>query len=183
MERPTPLGVLPPEQRAAILEDLEQRAQAEGPARPVLLRVLELARQEEDPRVLPFPLRPVIDAESAAAELGEPVDVRLAREGDLDLAFRGWHLSQEEHGGEQRGGRLSVYLTAAGLLVTSSCRWGLRGRAGTVCRAGVHADPAAAVEWFRADAGGKLGPTSKELWEAACERLPALREWQTETID
>lgn len=173
-----------PNIRAAILADLKLRAEAEGPAQAILLSVLEMARQEaEEPTIHPLPLRPTIDVAAAAAALGDATDHQVQRDGDLDLSFGGWTIASVEHGTPERGGRLELLLTASGILVTSSCRWGLKGRAGTVCRAGTHTDPAAAVKWFRADGGGKLGASSKALWETACARLPQLAPWQTEMVD
>src|SRR3989442_13533633 len=61
---------------------------------------------------------------------GEPLDFRIPRTGDRDLAFRGWLLSHaEERGGSPaltRGVDIDIFLTIRLRFVTHVCRWSLR---------------------------------------------------------
>jgi hypothetical protein len=115
-------------------------------------------------------------------DLGEPQQYRVARDGVRDLAFRGWLLGEGDRsfaGGPYT--TVEVYLTAAGAIVTS-VEQGTMGEGVGSARAAAHETPEAALAWLIEDAGGELGPASKEAWEAAGSAYPPIAEHAVERI-
>src|SRR5256885_15044389 len=101
---------------------------------------------------------------------GEPLDFRIPRTGDRDLAFRGWLLSHaEERGGSPaltRGVDIDIYLTIRLRLGADLCRWSLRGGPGVggEHRVAAHDSAAGVVGGVKqGDAGGVVGG-SERAW-------------------
>ena len=136
--------------------------------------------------------------------LGASREVVIPRDGDRDLGFKGWRLSQvkdcqQVQSGFDRCTEVSVYLTEAKKLVTHVRRWNERG--GKVEReehvVGVHGVgrdkmgrlytlPDAvtqAIEWLKKDNGNQLGTLSKRAWLEACRLCSELKGQETERID
>ena len=114
--------------------------------------------------------------------IDDPQQHRVARDGDRDLAFRGWLLGEGDR--SIPGGRyttVEIYLTEAGAIVTS-VEQGTLGEGVGSARAAAHDTPEAALAWLIDDASGELGPASKEAWEAAGETYPPIAEHAVETI-
>jgi len=124
-------------------------------------------------------------------DFDEPGEHRVERDGDRDLQFAGWMLGEGEHGtgGEvpsdwTRGITVRVFLTTGGRLITASRRWSRWEGASETSSAAAHDSPEAALAWLRGDASkGKLGPASKDAWEAACAAWPQLAGQDVERID
>jgi len=98
---------------------------------------------------------------------GEPLDFRIPRTGDRDLAFRGWLLSHaEERGGSPaltRGVDIDIYLTIRLRLVAHLCRWSLREGQGLreEHRVAAHDSAAGLLEWLKQEnAGSWMRPAS-----------------------
>lgn len=144
-----------------------------------------------------------------ARSAGLPSDLVIPRDGDRDLSFRGWRLSQVKDclkvsisGGQplDRCTEVSVFLTEGKKLVTHVRRW--TERAGEAEReehkVGVHGngrDPktgrvytfadavAQAVDWLKKDNAGQLGSLSKRAWLEACGACPDLKGEDVERIE
>lgn len=121
---------------------------------------------------------------------GEPTDHRVKRDGDRDLSFRGWLLGESEHGSGgdypsdwTRGVDVSIYLTTGGNWVTARRSWSSWQGESDSHDAAVHDTPNAALAWLIEDAGGVLGPASKQAWESACDSYPPLRDHETERVE
>jgi len=108
---------------------------------------------------------------------------RVARDGARDLTFRGWLLGEGDRSMGATGPytTVEIYLTEAGAIV-ASVEQGTMGEGVGSARAAAHDTPEAALAWLIEDAGGELGPASKEAWEAAGEKYPPIAEHAVETI-
>src|SRR5256885_15746985 len=101
---------------------------------------------------------------------GEPLDFRIPRTGDRDLAFRGWLLSHaEERGGSPaltRGVDIDIYLTIRLRLVAHLCRWSLRGGQGVRegDRVAAHDSAAGVVGGVEEEDAGGVGAARKRGW-------------------
>ena len=120
---------------------------------------------------------------------GEPLDFRIPRTGDRDLAFRGWLLSHaEERGGSPaltRGVDIDIYLTIRLRLVAHLCRWSLRDGEGLreEHRVAVHDSAARLLDWLKQESSGRLDATSKRAWVRACAAWPDLKREAVERVD
>ena len=120
---------------------------------------------------------------------GEPLDFRIPRTGDRDLAFRGWLLSHaEERGGSPaltRGVDIDFYLTIRLRLVAHLCRWSLRDGEGLreEHRVAVHDSAARLLDWLKQESSGRLDATSKRAWVRACAAWPGLKREAVERVD
>lgn len=123
-----------------------------------------------------------INIKALTADLGTPTDIRIERDGDLDVAFTGWPIGTGAHGaggnagtdGWTRGTEVTVYLATTGQIAIHVRQWTRWQGEHDRNRAGVANTAAKALAWLREDAGGSLGPASKQAWEEACSNLPQL---------
>ena len=120
---------------------------------------------------------------------GEPLDFRIPRTGDRDLAFRGWLLSHaEERDGSAaltRGLDIDLYLTIRLRLVAHLCRWSLRAGEGLreEHRVAVHDSAAGLLGWLKQENAGTLDAPSKRAWVRACQAWPGLKREAVERVD
>lgn len=123
--------------------------------------------------------------------LGASTELSLVRDGDLDLRFRGWRLGAGEHGtgGNSgyscdwtRGITVEIYITEGGNLIGHLRRWSKWQGEGGSHDCEVFSGFEELVAWLREDAGGYLGPASKEALEQACGELPSLEDKLYETV-
>lgn len=105
----------------------------------------------------------------------------VTRDGDLDLTFTGRKVGEGSHGhpGDyphdwNRGTNVTLYLTESRRIVTAVRQWSKWQGERDSYRAAVHDTADAALSWLVEDAGGDLGPASKEAWLAAAETEPEL---------
>ncbi len=136
--------------------------------------------------------------------LGDAHEYRIPRDGDRDLTFQGWRLSQakdcKDYSTFRSCTEVSIYLTHGKALVTHVRRWN---EDGDVSKDEKHAvavhspndrDPDgyllnfagaadAAVEWLKEDNGGRFGTLGKRAWVDACQEYPDLKGKETERID
>ena len=140
--------------------------------------------------------------------LGGAREQVIPREGDRDLAFKGWRLSQVKDCQKTGGGayivdrctEVSIYLTEGKTIVTHVRRWNERaGKPEDMEHlVGVHSPndrddegmlldfPGAAesaVQWLKKDNGGRLGALSKRAWTDACSLCPELKDQEAERVD
>ncbi len=124
--------------------------------------------------------------EIKAADLGDPTDITIARDGDLDMRLNGWLTgSGSTYNPVNNSGRwvdVSIYLTTGGYIVAACLRrtqWD--GESDTA--QAYHGAPRDVLAWLVADGGGYLGPASKEAYTEACAAIPALADEAVETVD
>jgi hypothetical protein len=119
-------------------------------------------------------------------ELGEPKKIRVYRDGDLDLTFKGWRVgwALTSRYTNNRGTEIRIWITEAGKIITGAYGWSQWQNEGESYRAEVHAYPAEALVWLREDSntGDYLGPLSKEAWEEACKAVPSLEGLDVEMV-
>jgi hypothetical protein len=120
---------------------------------------------------------------------GEPLDFRIPRTGDRDLAFRGWLLSHaEERGGSAgltRGEDIDIYLTIRLRLVAHLCRWSLPlgEPLSEEHRVAAHDSAATLLAWLKQENAGRLDAPSKRAWVRACQAWPGLKREAVERLD
>jgi len=120
---------------------------------------------------------------------GEPLDFRIPRTGDRDLAFRGWLLSHAEERDSSatltRGLDIDIYLTIRLRLVAHLCRWSLREGQGLreEHRVTAHDSAAELLEWLKQENAGRLDAPSKRAWVRACQAWPGLKREAVERVD
>ncbi len=120
---------------------------------------------------------------------GEPLDFRIPRTGDRDLAFRGWLLGHaEERDGSAaltRGVDIDIYLTIRLRLVAHLCRWSLRDGEGLreAHHVAVHDSAADLLDWLKQEGSGRLDATGKRAWVRACAAWPGLKREAVERVD
>lgn len=118
----------------------------------------------------------------------EPKDHIVDRDGERPISFSGWLIGIGEMVGRRRDNQrvaglytaVRIYLSVGGCIITS-VRQVDAGRH-RCARAAAHDTPQEALDWLVADAGDKLGPASKEAWEAAGERYAPIGELATERV-
>jgi len=128
---------------------------------------------------------------SRAAEqlLGAPQEVRIPRNGDRDLWFKGWCLGHAEgrKGGATAtsGVDVDIYLTVGKRLVAHVCQWSLREGAGLAedHRVAALESPSQAISWLKQDNAGRLGYLAKRAWVQACATWPGLRSEAVERVE
>ncbi len=141
---------------------------------------------------------------AAAQTLGAAYEHVIPRDGDRDLAFKGWRLSQVKDCQEYTTGlkqctEVSIYMTEGEAIVTHVRQWRER-QAKTEDekhRVAVHSpqarDPGGfllgrdgavdeAVEWLKKDNDGELGTLSKKAWIEACRMCPPLKGHDVERV-
>ncbi len=106
-------------------------------------------------------------------------DHRLRRDGDRDLAFRGWVVGRAGFGFDFNtpinAPVVSIYATDSGRIV-------LHVESTERRIADARDTPEEALEWLRLDGRGKLGRYSRAAWESACAAWPALAGHETERV-
>ena len=134
----------------------------------------------------------------------DPHDFEIARDGDRNLAFKGWPIGYADtkedafrSSNTLRGVTVSVFATTNGNLVLQACRWSEKTvdnemNRDETCSVGIFTPGdyygdhpggvAGALDWLREDAGGKLGPTSKAAWVQACHNWDKLEGEAVETV-
>ena len=113
---------------------------------------------------------------------GDAQQHRVARDGDRDMVFHGWLLGEGDRSfPDGPYTTVEIYLTGAGAIVTS-VEQGTMGEGVGSARAAAHETPETALAWLIEDAGGTLGPASKEAWEAAGSAYPPIAEHAVEQI-
>jgi hypothetical protein len=104
----------------------------------------------------------------------DPVDVRIKRSNDLDLAFMGWLVAKSEIEDYTRTKwtEVHLWLSTKGSYVAQIQQGGNTLPTVTRATASKHFDDV--LEWMRDDNRGNLGAASKKAVAIACERLPWL---------
>lgn len=111
---------------------------------------------------------------------GDPRPFVVQRDGDRDLAFRGWLIGTGRYEFDARSIDVAIYLTTGGRLVTWTA-WQAPSKTG---RAGAsHETAAGALAWLRQQNKGRLGPASKAAWTQACTAWPPLEAEATERVE
>jgi hypothetical protein len=135
-------------------------------------------------------LRPQLTQGCENAPDGTSSERRVARDGDRDLVFCGWHV------GEGRSHRttgqlivnlaplviVDIWVTDTGRIVTAETRWSREREDPHKTAAAVHDDPADALKWLRQRARGRLGSVSKEAWRQACSVVTEFADLETERV-
>ena len=83
-----------------------------------------------------------------------------------------------------KGTRVTVYITRSNKIITAVHQW-QRGESRQRQRhaAGVHTQAQEALRWLVEDGSGRLGRSSREAWEIACQVWPSLKGHDVEVID
>ena len=126
-------------------------------------------------------------------ELGEPKQIRVFRDGDRDLQFRGWKVGKGTTGSGgtsgyacdwNRGTRVRIWITTGGRIITGAESWSCWQGEEDRHRAAAHQSADLALAWLRGDSYTEdhLGPASKEAWEEACSAVPSLAGLDVEAI-
>lgn len=112
--------------------------------------------------------------------------LRIQRDGDLDLQFRGELIGSGLTWRHQntRGTDIRIWRTESGRYVVGSHRWSQWQGESSRFDAAVCDDGAAVLAWLRADSGDGeyLGPLSLEAWEEACSTDPDLEGLDVEVV-
>lgn len=119
---------------------------------------------------------------------GDPQPQRLARDGERDLSFSGWRLTEQCTERETDGTVLdrrvcvSIFVTVGGQYVGRVYReyGSTRSEINDVC---VSRDPNQIYAFLKRNNGGSFGGLSRKAWEEACEKYAPLAEHATERID
>lgn len=109
----------------------------------------------------------------------------LDRDDNLPLRFRGYLVGWNDVDlSVARGTRVTVYVTKSNKIVTAVHQW-QRGEKKQRQRhaAGVHTTAQEALDWLVEDGAGRLGRSSREAWELACQVWPSLKGHDVEVID
>lgn len=143
------------------------------------------------------------DVEAARAELGEPEDKRVQRDGDRDLQFAGWLLGIGACGSGgnyerdwTRGTRVRIWVSAGGAFIVGAHRWSRWQGEGALYSAEVIApDPetpsplrlgeqwSKVLDWLSSDTGsGELGPAGKQALEDAASNWSAVAGLDVEVV-
>lgn len=116
-------------------------------------------------------------------------ELRLGRDGDLDIIFDGRVIGEGEHGGPgsdprkwTRTTEVVIYKTRNGKIVTHVHQSSETDEVG-VHRAEIHDNPREALEWLKKDSGGALGRASKMAWQEACETDKDLEGMDVKRVD
>lgn len=110
----------------------------------------------------------------------------LQRDDNRPLRFKGNLVGYNEVDIEEdpRGTQVQIFVTGSGKIITAVYQWQRKeGLERERHKAEVHTDPERALEWLIEDGGGKLGRSSREAWEMACNVEPSLAGHDVEVID
>jgi hypothetical protein len=133
---------------------------------------------------------PEFTADNGQTDLTEKFNLALQgykveRDDNLPLQFTGYLVGWNDVDlSVPRGTRVTIFVTRSNKIVTAVHQW-QRGEKKHRQRhaAGVHESPESALEWLIEDGQGRLGRSSREAWEAACQVWPSLRGRDVEVID
>ena len=113
-------------------------------------------------------------------------EFKVERDDNLPLVFRGYLIGWNEVdiSTVPRGTQVTIYVTRSHRIVTAVHQW-QRGGPKDKHRyaAGVHDEAEEALQWLIHDGGRKLGRSSREAWEIACQVWPSLKGREVEVID
>lgn len=119
----------------------------------------------------------------------QDLEWRLERDGDLDLAFKGRVIGFGEHGNNNgprsnwtRGTYVTLFRTVSNTYIARVHQWTQWDGESSVTRCAVSNAGADLLLWLKDDAGGKLGPASKEAWEDACSNDDTLEDLDVERV-
>lgn len=133
---------------------------------------------------------PSYPADNGETDLVEEFNMALQeytieRDDNLPLRFRGYLVGWNDVDlSVARGTRVTVYVTKSNKIVTAVHQW-QRGEKKQRQRhaAGVHTTAQEALRWLVEDGTGRLGRSSREAWELACQVWPSLKGHDVEIID
>ena len=115
------------------------------------------------------------------SKIGPPQDFRFVQQGDLDLAFSGWKVSDSEEvlRDDRSTVGVTMYYTSKGMLVAQITRHlpsnrGPRYPHIEKTKAQAFSSWRDMLAWLKEDGRGWLGENSKIAWEETCSRLPWL---------
>lgn len=113
-------------------------------------------------------------------------EFKVERDDNLPLVFKGYLIgwNDVDISTVTRGTQVTIYVTRSHRIVTAVHQW-QRGGPKDKHRyaAGVHEEAQEALEWLIHDGGRKLGRSSREAWEIACQVWPSLKGREVEVID
>ena len=138
-----------------------------------------------------IPIQPEeIPADNGETDLAQKFDralqgYKVERDDNLPLQFDGYLVGWNDVDLDvARGTRVTIYVTKSNKIVTAVHQWQ---RAEKKHRqryaAGVHQTPESALQWLIEDSQGRLGRSSREAWELACQVWPSLQGHDVEVID
>jgi hypothetical protein len=110
----------------------------------------------------------------------------LERDHNRPLRFKGILVGYNEVNIEDdpRGTQVQIFITGSGKIVTAVYQWQRKeGQERERHKAQVHEGPEKALEWLIGDAEGKLGRSSREAWDMACNVEPSLKGHDVEVIE
>lgn len=111
---------------------------------------------------------------------------RIRSDGHKDLSFTGEVIGKGSRNDQSgfRGTLVLIFKTAGGNYVAHVHQWSSWQEESAVNRAEVFKgdQPEDIYNWLVEDAGGILGPASKEAWEEACRNDPNLQGLDVETV-
>jgi len=110
----------------------------------------------------------------------------LERDENRPLRFQGILVGYTDVDIEEapRGTQVQVFITGSKKIVTAVYQWQRKeGLERERHKAQVHETPEAALEFLVEDGGGKLGRSSREAWDMACNVEPTLKGHDVEVID
>lgn len=133
---------------------------------------------------------PSFPADNGQTDLATKFDMALQgyqveRDDNLPLQFKGYLVGWNDVDlSVARGTRVTIFVTKSNKIVTAVHQW-QRGEKSQRQRhtAGVHQTAQAALDWLIGDDSGKLGRSSREAWEMACQIWPGLQGHEVEVID
>jgi hypothetical protein len=134
--------------------------------------------------------RPDFKADNGETNLVEKLELdiqgyKVERDDNLPLQFTGYLVGWNDVDlSVARGTQVTVFVTKSNKIVTAVHQW-QRGEKRHRQRhaAGVHTTAPEALQWLIDDGQGRLGISSREAWELACQVWPALKGHDVENID
>lgn len=117
---------------------------------------------------------------------GETQEFTLERDDNLPLRFKGTLVGYNDVDIDRdpRGTQVQIFITGSGKIITAVYQWqrkeGLERERHKAC---AHGNPEAALEFLIEDGGDKLGRSSREAWDMACNVEPSLKGYDVEVID
>jgi len=154
------------------------------------------AREETASEEIPTTSKPVgirgnsvvFDAFRKAREELETEDYQdftLERDDNRPLAFRGNLVGfNDVDTNDPRGTQVQIFVTQSGKIITAVYGWQRKAELSRERhKAAVHTDPEDALAWLIEDGGGKLGRSSRQAWDMACQVEPILAGHDVEVVD
>lgn len=110
----------------------------------------------------------------------------IEREDNRPLRFKGYLIgwTNVDPIEQVRGTQVQIFVTKSNKIITAVYQWQRQeGLERDRYKAGVHTTPELAFQWLVNDGGGRLGKSSREAWEMACNVWPSLKGYDVEVID